>query len=178
MNRSSGNSAPRSFLLGLFVHFSRRGRELDAHAGVVFEKRDFPIVLAAAAIAVHQIAELVQVFGFHKTALDAIMEFGLFVEKDLRLVADDDKVGLHHGFVIQFLAREKAVAADDAVQVHARLHELTLDDRINRIGRGGDDVAVANRLFRRIDRQPPRCRSPRSFAWRSARGSPLSDCRL
>ena len=57
-----------------------------------------------------------------------------------------------HRFVIEFLARQKTVAADDAVHMHAGFDPFPLNHRINGVGRRGDDVAAANRLFSRCDR--------------------------
>ena len=47
--------------------------------------------------------------------LEAIVELRLLVEKDLRLVADDDQIRLPDRFVVELLTRQKAVAADEVV---------------------------------------------------------------
>ncbi len=109
------------------------------------------IIPATAAFAVDQVAELVQVFGFDEAALEAVVELGLLIEKYLRLVADHDEIRFEHGFIVQLLARQEAVAPDDAVQVHAGFDILALDDRIDGVGGGGHDVAAADRFLCRID---------------------------
>ena len=60
-------------LLGFLVHLSSRGGKLDPHAGVVLEQGDLFGVVPAAALAVHKLAQLVQIFGFDDAALNAVV---------------------------------------------------------------------------------------------------------
>ena len=91
-------------LLGFLVHLSRRGGKLDPHAGIVLEKGDLLVVLAAAALAVHKLAQLVQVFGFDDAALEAIVKLRLFVDENLRFVADHDEAGSRDRLVVELLS--------------------------------------------------------------------------
>ena len=54
--------------------------------------------------------------------------------------------------VVQLFARQEAVAADEAGDVHAWFEPAALHDRIDGVGRGGDDVAAADRFFGGGDR--------------------------
>ena len=63
----------------------------------------------------------------------------------------DQACALDHG-VVQFVARQIAVAAYDAVDEGALFEPLAVDDGIHGVGGGGDDVAAAHGLFRGVHR--------------------------
>src|SRR5882672_5324672 len=99
-------------LLGFLVHLSRRGGKLDSHARIVLEKGDLLVVLATATFVVHEITEVMQVFGFDDAPLESIVKLRLFVDKNLRFVANNDQAGSRNRLVVELLSRQKAVAAN------------------------------------------------------------------
>ena len=104
---------------------------------------------ATAALAVHKLAQLVQIFGFDDAALDAVVKLRLFIDENLRLVADNDEAGSLDRLVVELLSRQKAVAANQAGDMHACFEPAALHDRIDGVRRGADDIAAADRFFRR-----------------------------
>src|SRR4030095_15793278 len=94
-------------LLGFLVHLSRRGGKLDPHTRIVLEKGDLLVVLATATLAVHEITELMQVFGFDDAPLEPIVKLRLFVDKNLRFVTNNDQRSSGNGLVVKLLARQK-----------------------------------------------------------------------
>src|ERR1041384_7278201 len=72
-----------AFLLRFLVDEPRGRGELNTHARVVLEQRDFLVVFAAAAFTGQKLAQLVQVFELYQAALDTVVEFRLLKLEDL-----------------------------------------------------------------------------------------------
>ena len=88
-----------------------------------------------------------QILGFDDPALDAVVKLRLFVNEDLRLIADDDEARSLHGLVIELLPRQKTIAPDEASDMHAVFEPFTLHDGIDGIRRGAHDIAALHCLF-------------------------------
>src|SRR4030095_11282874 len=90
-----------------------------------------------------------QVFGFDDAPLESIVKLRLFVDKNLRFVANHDKGGSLDRLVVELLAWQEAVAADQAGDVHAFFEPASLHDRIDGVRRGAHDIATADRFLSR-----------------------------
>src|SRR5262245_5138600 len=137
------------FLLVFHLHYSRHAVKFNSHSSIILEKGDLLLVLTAAALAIHKLPELVQVFGFDDASLEPVMKLRLFIDENLRLVTDDDKVGLTDRFVVELLSRQKAITTNQTGDVHSGFEPTALHDRVNGVRSSTDDVAAANRFFRR-----------------------------
>src|SRR5262245_42590743 len=137
------------FLLVFHLHYSRHAVKFNSHSSIILEKGDLLLVLTAAALAIHKLPEFVQVFGFDDPSLEPVMKLRLFIDENLRLVADDDKVGLFDRFVVELLSRQKAIATNQTGDVHPGFEPTASRARGNIVRSSTDDIAAANRLFRR-----------------------------
>ena len=94
MNKSSGSSVPMPFSLA-FSYIFRAVAANWMPMPVLFLNKVISLSSARPRhLPFSKIAQLMQIFGFDDAALDAVVKLRLLVEKDLRLVADDDEVRL------------------------------------------------------------------------------------